>query len=239
MTMMNLEHPEHPIVRIEGSLVYFDTGSPQSLIPDVNAPWIESLGAFAPPMSGIAKIAFERSQGVLLRLTGGLRIDALVGMDLIAEHGLRYDLLNRQLGWGLSEEAVDSATLLKSELVMGLPVIEMEVAGLKMRAILDTGCHTGGYLLDLPQTLPDAGTICDESPMFGFFESVAWYAEASVFAEGGSRIKLGRERFGEAPPVLEFAMRAAGVNGVVGPVALMQAKSQAFAGSTVCVDQSL
>ena len=226
-------------MRLDGALIYFDTGAPQSLIPDVNAPWIESLGAFAPPMSGIAKIAFEQSQGVLSRLTGGLRIDALVGMDLIAEHGLRYDLLNRQLGWGLSEKAVDSATLLKSELVMGLPVIEMELAGRKMRAILDTGCHTDGYLLDLPQTLPDAGTICDESPMFGSFESVARYAEASVFAESGSKINLGRSRFGEAPPMLEFTLRAIGVDGVVGAIALMLVKSLTFARSAVCVDQPL
>lgn len=227
---MSLEHPEHPIVRLDGALIYFDTGEPQSLIPDVNAPWIESLGASAPPISGIAKIAFEQSQGVLSRLTDGLRIDALVGMDLIAEHGLRYDLLNRQLGWGLSENVLDSATLLKSELVMDLPVIEMEVAGRKMRAILDTVCHTDGYFQDLPQNLPSAGCIQDESPIIGPFECPARYAEASLLEAGLSTIDIGMCRFGKAPDTLACTLKALTVDGVIG-VKICQ-----FSGSAVFVE---
>ena len=133
-----LEHPEHPIVRIEGALVYFDTGAPQSLIPGPNAPWTRELGISAPPMSGLTSMAFERARNTLSHLTGGLRIDALVGMDLITEHGLAYDLSAGQIGWGISQQETGDLITLRSELVLGLPVIEMELAGCQMRVILDT-----------------------------------------------------------------------------------------------------
>lgn len=237
MITMPLEHPEHPIVRLEGALVYFDTGAPQSLIPDVNAPWIESLGVAVPPMSGMARNTFERSQSVLSRLTGGLRLDALVGMDLITEHGLRYDLSNRQLGWGLSKNAVDSATRLKSEVVMGLPVIEMKVAGRKMRAILDTGCHMDGYFQDLPKNLPSAGYIQDESPIIGSIECPARYAEASLLARDGSKISLSESAFGIAPPALVRALSTLRVDGVLGRPAFVDFRV-CFYGAMVGVVQS-
>lgn len=138
MITMLMEHPEHPIVRIEGALVYFDTGAPQSLIPGPNAPWTRKLGISAPPMSGLTSMAFERARNTLSHLTGGLRIDALVGMDLITEHGLAYDLSAGQIGWGISQQETDDLITLRSELVLGLPVIEMELAGCQMRVILDT-----------------------------------------------------------------------------------------------------
>lgn len=231
-----LEHPEHPIAKIEEALVYFDTGAPQSMIPGPNAPWTRKLGITAPPMSGLMSIAFERSRNTLSRLTGGLKIDALVGMDLISKHGLAYDLSAGQIGWGISQRETGDLIPLSGEPVLGLPVIEMELAGRHIRVLLDTGCHTDGYILDLPKTLPEAGIIRDESPIFGPFESAARYAEASVLAKNGSKINLGRGRFGEAPPPLEFTLRAVGMHGVVGAVAFKQAKSLTFAGSTVCLN---
>ena len=209
------------------------------MIPGPNAPWTRELGIFAPPMSGLMSMAFERARNALSRLTGGLRIDALVGMDLITEHGLAYDLSAGQIGWGISQQETGDLITLRSELVLGLPVIEMELAGRQMRVILDTGCHTDGYFLDMPKTLPEAGIIRDESPMFGPFESAARYAEASVLAKNGSKINLGRGRFGEAPPPLEFTLIAVGVDGVVGAAVFRQTKSTRFAGSLVCVDQAL
>ncbi len=232
-----LEHPEHPIVRIEGVLVYFDTGAPQSLIPGPNAPWTRKLGISAPPISGLTSMAFERTRNTLTRLTGGLRIDALVGMDLINEHGLAYDLSAGQIGWGISHLETGDLITLRSELVLGLPVIEMELAGRQLRVILDTGCHTDGYVLDLPKTLPEAGVIRDESPIFGPFESAARYAEASVWAKNGSKINLRRGRFGEAPPALEFALTSIGVDGVVGVPILQQTGSILFEQNSVLLSQ--
>lgn len=234
---MLMEHPEHPIVRIEGALVHFDTGAPQSLIPGPNAPWTRKLGISAPPMSGLTSMAFERARNTLSRLTGGLRIDALVGMDLITEHGLAYNLSAGEISWGISQQKTGDLITLRSELVLGLPVIEMELARRKMRVILDTGCHTDGYVLDLPNMLPEAGIIRDESPMFGTFESAAWYAEASVLAKNGSKINLGRGRFGEAPPALEFALTSIGVDGVVGVPILQQTGSILFEKNSVFLSQ--
>jgi hypothetical protein len=228
MTMMNLEHPEHPIVRIEGSLIYFDTGSPQSLIPDPNAAWLNTLGITAPPMSGLAGPAFGRARSTLARLTGGLMIDALIGMDLITEQGLSYDLLNRQLGWGIPQNTLDSMIALRSELVMGLPVVHLELAGQPRRAILDTGCHFDGYFIDLPKNLPDAGVIQDENPIIGTIESAARYAEAALLAKNGTKINLGQGRFGEALPALEFALTSIGVDGVVGAVVFWRTGSVVF-----------
>ncbi len=236
MIRMPLEHPEHPIVRIKGSLVYVDTGSARSLIPDPNAAWLGVLGIVAQQMTGIPRLVFQQARITLARLTGGVVIDALVGMDLISEHGLAYDLSPGLIGWGLSPQETRQLTPLSSELVLGLPVIEMELAGRQLRVILDTGCHTDGYVLDLPKTLPEAGVTRDESPIFGPFESAARYAEASVWAKNGSKISLGRGRFGEAPPPLEFTLSAAGVDGIVGAAGFTQKKSITFAGAAVYVD---
>ncbi len=234
---MLLEHPEHPIVRIEGALVYFDTGAPQSLIPGPNAPWTRKLGISPPLMSGLKSMAFERARNTLSRLTGGLRIDALVGMDLITEHGLAYDLSAGQIGWGISQQETGDLITLRSELVLGLPVIEMELAGRKMRAILDTGCHTDGYFLNLPKTLPDAGIIRDESPMFGPFESAARYAEVSLMAREGLKINLQPAKVGQTPLTLELPLKMAGVDGVVGASVLRAIGSVVFIKNSVLLCQ--
>jgi hypothetical protein len=60
-----LEHPEHPIVRIKGSLVYFDTGSARPLIPDPNAALLGVLGIVAQQMTGIPRLVFERARATL------------------------------------------------------------------------------------------------------------------------------------------------------------------------------
>jgi hypothetical protein len=41
-----------------------------------------------------------------------------------------------------------------------------------------------------------------------------------VLSKNRSKINLGRGRFGEAPPALEFTLRAAGVGGVAGRLVL-------------------
>lgn len=215
--MMKLEHAEHPLVRVAGALVYFDTGAPRSLIPVNGAPWVGALGISASAMTIGADSVFAHSQAVLARLTGGLRLNALVGMDLIAKHGLVYDLETGHLGWGISPTRIGRSACLMSDLVMNLPVIDIYLGHRRVRAIIDTGCHMDGYFTEMPETSLDAGVISDESPFVGAFTVTARCVEISLLTTDYSRIALGQKRFGIAPSGLAFALKAMSVDGVVGP----------------------
>jgi hypothetical protein len=215
--MMKLEHAEHPLVRVAGALVYFDTGAPQSLIPVNGAPWVGALGVSASAMTDSAVSVLANSQAVLARLTGGLRLNALVGMDLIAKHGLLYDLETGQLGWGISPTRIGGSTCLMSDLVINLPVIDIYLGRRRLRAIIDTGCHMDGYFTEMPETSLDAGVISDDSPFIGPFTVAARLVETSLLTTDYSKIALGQKRFGIAPSGLASALKAMRVDGVVGP----------------------
>lgn len=217
---MHLKYVEHPIVIIAGSLVHFDTGSPQSLITDPRAAWLNPLKITAPPMSGLLGLTFQSAPASRSRLTEGWMIDALVSMNLIIDQGLAYDLLSRQLGWGVSQSALDSMLALRREGGMEVPVIPLEIAGHLRQVILDAGCHVDGYFIDLSKNRPAAGVIQDESSIIVPFESAAQYAEAALLAKTGLKINLGHGRFGEPPPALAFTWASSGVDGIVDTVVL-------------------
>jgi len=216
-----LEHPQHPIVRVGSDLVYFDTGSPVSIVPAETTHVFSALGVAPPSMIGIMAPAFQQTWDTVNHLTGKA-LDGLIGMDVISQTGLLYDRPGGRLAWGEAAVADTDSIELESTTAQGLPVVTMEIAGRRMRVIADTGCHEDGYLLDLPSNLPEAGRIRDANPIIGEFEAQARVAPAKIVAADGSTINLGEGRFGEAPPLVALTLRAVGVEGVVGAVVIQR-----------------
>ena len=174
-----LAHPEHPLVRIDGKLIYFDMGAPASLVPDELVARLTVHGLPVTPMDPLTQARFPSTRNTLKSLIG-FEMDALIGMDVIAQTGLSYDRAKGHLGWG-DETTPNGAIELKSRSVMGLPVVEMEVAGQRVSAILDTGCHEDGYFLGLPKDLRVGEIIRDANRMVGEFESTG----QKVYLSGG------------------------------------------------------
>jgi hypothetical protein len=213
MTHHPLQHPAHPLVDIDGRAVYFDTGSPVSYLPERHADLRATLGLGAHELHLCSDAAFARVRAVAEKLTGQ-RVDALLGMDVIARIGLDYDRPNGTLAWGVAANAATAAsadgatdaaanddgfTLVATGHASAIPVAEFEVAGRRLRAFLDTGCHADGYIDGLPSDLPDAGMMQDHNPIIGAFSVRGHIADATLLCGDGTRVPLGESRLGDIP----------------------------------------
>jgi hypothetical protein len=246
-----LQHPAHPLVEIDGRAVYFDTGSPVTFLPERHADLRARLGLGAHELHLCSDAAFARVRAVAEKLTGR-RVDALLGMDVIARIGLDYDRPNGTLAWGVAADAAtanpaDGATaaaanengftLVATGHASAIPIAEFEVAVRRLRAFLDTGCHADGYIDGLPSDLPDAGVMQDHNPIIGAFSVRGRIADATLLCGDGTRVPLGESRIGDIPDQAKQllpAMSAMCLQGVIGG-AVFRYRRVRFIGNEVFV----
>jgi hypothetical protein len=234
-----LQHPAHPLVDIDGRAVYFDTGSPVTFLPERHADLRARLGLGAHELHLCSDAAFARVRAVAEKLTSQ-RVDALLGMDVIARIGLDYDRPNGTLAWGVAADAAandDGFTLVATGHPNAIPVAEFEVAGCHLRAFLDTGCHADGYIDGLPSDLPDAGMMQDHNPIIGAFSVRGHIADATLLCGDGTRVPLGESRIGDIPDQAKGllpAMSAMSLQGVIGG-AVFRYRRVRFIGNEVFV----
>lgn len=211
MKLLNVLHPDHPLVQIDDAVVYFDTGCPGSFLLEGDGRWLEALGANLDRPLHPAPPALSES---LQQLTGH-RVQALLGMDVIARIGLHLDRQRGQLGYGVTDLPASSIPL-HAEQVHTLPVVHIQLEGQDCRVVLDSGCHLDGYFVRLPEHCPDGPVLYDSNPLVGPFSCPSRHVALCVKRADTRWHSLDRAVFGVPPPRLAKMKRRMGIDGVVG-----------------------
>lgn len=214
MNLLNVLHPDHPLVQIDNAVVYFDTGCPRSFLLEGHGRWLDALGANLGRLPHPVSAAPPALSTSLQQITGH-RVHALLGMDVIARTGLHLDRPRGQLGYGVTELPASSIEL-HAEQVHTLPVVHVTVEGEGRRVVLDSGCHLDGYFLTLPPGRQTGRDLVDISSLTGSFTCKGHDIGLSVRGLDGQIHTLGRAHVGENPPPLQQLQHMPGLDGVVG-----------------------
>jgi hypothetical protein len=165
----------------------------------------------------------------------GLPIHGLVGTDFLADKclDLRYHSADAGVGVMLSDDdlkcrssssASDSggtsrasasgpASGVPLDVVLGVPVVTVTIAGVERRVVLDTGAAVSYLLSHLQPTTPPEGEYDDFSPHMGKFTTPIWHLPVRC---GCVPVVEARVRFGLLTGPLASMLQIIGVVGVVG-----------------------
>ncbi len=171
----------------------------------------------------------SKIQSTVGHLVPGVHVHALAGADAFARMDMMMDVKagTVELRWVNPEVAERRHwRILKTETVMGVPVVHVDLAGVRQRLVLDSGCEHG-YLLDLPDGGISAPDLEDVHPLTGAFRTESREYEAHLHAEcapdqRGASIPAGSLRFGRLSGMLAMSVRMIGLDGVIGRSLLNQ-----------------
>ena len=152
----------------------------------------------------------------------GVQVDALLGMDLLAQTTLLFDVAHRKLTAGDEMPAGFKAQAYEHAPMSDIPLFHVTLNGQPARVLWDTGAQFG-YVTDrkfVAGAKPLAG-FHDFSPMFGDLDIPLSYV--LPFTLGGHELL---ETVGEAPHVLGGGvspvpmspfLRALDIDAIIGP----------------------
>lgn len=105
-------------------------------------------------------------------------IQYFMGYETLKEYRVLIDWPGSGVVLSTDPIELPGAGALDMETVMGVPVIPMEIAGVPMRAILDTGASLSYAPADAVEGQDPIRTVQDFYPMMGEFETGVWNLEA-------------------------------------------------------------
>jgi hypothetical protein len=191
----------HVLTEIDGHSVLLDTGSPGSF---GSVPEITLLGRrfeIEPSYMGLTVD--------VLRQHVSSPVDVLVGTDVLRDFVFRIDPDGGFVEW--SREPLRPAEgRVPVMLVMGVPAIDVEVAGRSTRAFLDTGAPLSYIPSDVAAGLEEIGSASDFYPGFGSIETPTYRVELAL---GGPTFEA---TVGVLPSLLEFTLGMTGIKAIVG-----------------------
>ncbi|MFM7398608.1 MAG: hypothetical protein ACKO4N_06540 [Verrucomicrobiota bacterium] len=141
----------------------------------------------------------------------GAQVDALVGLDLLSEEAMHFDLIAGRMELGVATPAEGSFEIDTS--AMGMPVVNIRLNDHGAKAIFDTGAQYG-YVMDAKfghESFRTA-TFKDFHPIMGDLEPTdAWKLP---FTLGEERVE---DIFGLAPAVMKMSVGVFGFDAIFGP----------------------
>lgn len=139
----------------------------------------------------------------------GTEIDVMLGGDILKDLHLVVDINASQAIF--SPVPFDyKGSLLPVDLVLNIPILEIEWEGKKLRVFLDTGAKVSYLRKKFTDNYPRVGKGKDFYPGLGTFEVDMVEIPVKV---GDSFISL---KFGNLPEALEVALLMAGCDGIIG-----------------------
>jgi len=192
-------HHGHIIINVEGRPFLLDTGSPISI-------------GYEPIEIGRQIFELEQSyMGVTcsyLMEHIGVPIEGMIGADIIQAFNLSIYASERMVQFNHLPPVGDIFIPVKN--FMGVPILNVKVAGQVRRVFFDTGAPMSYLRRDLLCDEQPDGRHEDFYPLLGNFLTNTYFLELGI---GGSACEL---RFGELPEELEGLLSAGDVHGIVG-----------------------
>jgi hypothetical protein len=189
----------HIIFETDGREIMLDTGAPTS------------IGKNEINFEGDTYVLQDNYLGVSLETISewsGLEFDVLMGMDIIGGKDLLIDPANNSLVF--EDRLEGSGHLLELKTLMGIPMIEIEIAGETVELVLDTGAATSYLDPDLLEGLDSVDEREDYYPLIGRFNTPIYQLDVSLDEES---IDL---EFGRLPDLLQMTLMLTGCRGILG-----------------------
>lgn len=189
----------------DGKVCLVDTGSPVSVGSSVHVLLAGARHALTPSLRGRA--AHELPGPI------GVRIDVLVGADILNRYDISIDPERRVLEFSDEEDDVEGEAV-PVELLSGVPVLEANVGGRRIKVFFDTGAPVSYAREEILQAFPRVGTADDHYITCGAFQAALHRVPVTL---GSRTFTLD---IGVLPPALQETLLAVGVEGILGTALL-------------------
>lgn len=189
----------------DGKVCLIDTGSPFSVGSSGHVLLAGARHTLTPSLRG--KAAHE--------LTGqiGVRVDVLVGADILNRYDMSIDPERQVLEFSDEDINVEGEAV-PVELLSGVPVLEADVGGRRIKVFFDTGAPVSYALEELLHAFPRVGTANDSYITCGAFQTVLHRVPVTL---GSWSLVLD---VGVLPQALQACLRMTGTEGIVGTAIL-------------------
>jgi hypothetical protein len=159
----------HIMVPLDHQMALIDTGSPISIS---SAPF-RFCGVEHTPPTELMGITTET-----LSTLSGIKIDILIGCDLLSTRTLRIRWQKQALDFG--DDIPDGTVTDKMDTLQGCPVFPLRIGDTQTKAIFDTGAHLSYISPELVAGKTPSGEKADFHPFNGHFTTKTWMIETNV-----------------------------------------------------------
>lgn len=188
----------HLLIRDNENIILVDTGSPVTMHK-------ESTLSFL----GREHRVLNKGVDYLSRLAG-VEFTTLMGMDILSQYRVVFDYENEEITFLTHDEAGLEGVEMALPSLMGMILVNMQIAGRQCLMALDTGAPVS-YLDDsITRGMQPVGEKEDFHPMAGRYVTPVYELEAEV---GGKTFSA---TFGNLPTVMALQLKLLGVDGVIG-----------------------
>jgi hypothetical protein len=192
----------HIIVTSEdGKICLIDTGAPCSV---GNAETVMFAGGRYPLKPDFLGKAADELPGPI-----GVRIDVLLGVDILNRYDMLIDPVRKVLVFSEGELDVEGEAL-PIEQAMGVPIVTANVGGSRLKMFFDTGAKISYVDQETANAYPRVGTAQDFYVTVGPFQTSIHRLPMLL---GSLTIDL---ECGTLPQSLQLSLAAAGAAGIVG-----------------------
>jgi len=191
----------HMLAEIGGDRVLIDSGIPVSL--GRNDEWF-FMQRLLPLLPAYLNVDMDTISGLV-----GEPLDIIIGADILAPWCVQFDLPRGRIAFS-TRPMLRGGHSFPLSVLMGVPIVNVDVRGAPQRAFLDTGAKLSYAAADLLQGLTPVGHEQDFYPMLGTFETDVYQVPMSL---GDLSFTL---RCGALPPLLEATLAVAGKQVIIG-----------------------
>lgn len=190
----------HAVIQSGTDRILIDTGSPQTIHSHTT---LSFIGENFPCSINYMGLTSDRLSDML-----GSPVTTLMGMDILSQFKV---LFHYQEGYiGFSKEAIPmKGYFISFTKVMGIPVIELDVLGQKLKFFLDSGAKLSYLATAYTAGLHPQGQDTDFYPGYGAFQTSVYELDATL-------IDSFPVRFGNLPPQLSALLSMGNVQGIIG-----------------------
>lgn len=192
----------HPIIREGENIILLDTGSPTTIHTHQDLTFCDEQFRCETNHMGILS-----SQDLSELL--GTRVTTLLGTNCLSHFKVLLDYSGQKAKFMGREEGVPG-TQIYIDSLMGVPLIEVEIANQIHKLFLDTGAKLSYLDVDYTGHLESQGTEQDFYPGLGAFTTPVYEITTHFEGYGFSA------RYGNLPTIMAQTLRGLGINGILG-----------------------